>query len=415
MRLTLFLLVVLFLSMALAVGLHNDNGYALLAWGDTSIEMSMAMLVLLTGVLFGLLWLALRLLVGLWRLPARLRAMRRDLRLKKARSWLTRGLIEMSEGRWKDSERSLIRYARYSDTPLPHYLMAARAAQMLGEHERRDNHLRLAYETTPAATVAVLLTQAELQLSDGQHERALATLTRLRELAPTHSFALRLLARLHERRAEWETLHALLPELRRHDAYAGADLEALVKRVTLARLDEAAARADLALTERLWSELPRGLRHDPDLALAYARSLHACDRGDDAEALLRGVLRQHWDDRLVSLYGLLRTSDPAKPLGRAEAWLREHGDTAVLLLACGRLCMRNGLWGKARSYIESSIALGPSAAAWHELAKLLEHTGEGERAAECHQKGLALAVGGESGVEGLPPARAPVQPRSRQA
>lgn len=408
MRLALMLLFVLFISIALAVGLREDNGYALLAWGDTTVEMSMAMLILLTGVLFSLLWLTVRLVVGTWRLPARLRELRRRLRLRKARTWLTRGLIELAEGRWKDGERSLVRYAKYSETPLPHYLMAARAAQMLGEPERRDNWLRLAYETTPAATVAVLLTQAELQLGHRQLERALATLNRLRELAPAHAFALRLLARLHEERGEWQTLFDLLPELRRHDALERNELDALVARVTIRLM----ATAGTTEATALWNNLPRALRHEPDLALAYGQRLHAAGQDEEAESLLRGVLRKHWDDRLVDLYGLLRTADPGRQLGRAEAWLREHGDTPVLLLAAGRLCMRGGLWGKARSYLESSIALGPTAAAWAELAKLLQHTGEPERAAECRQQGLATALGEHPGVTDLPPSRAPVQPRS---
>jgi hypothetical protein len=40
------------------------------------------------------------------------------------------------------------------------------------------------------------------------------------------------------------------------------------------------------------------------------------------------------------------------------------------------------------------------------------HTGEPTRAAECQQKGLALAMGDTPGIQDLPPARTPVQPRS---
>lgn len=412
MRFVALLLALLLLAISLAIGLREDNGYALLSWGDTTVEMSMAMLVLLTGLAFTALWLIVRILVAVWRLPARLRELRKRMRLRRARESLTRGLIEMAEGRWRDSEKSLIRHARHSETPLPHYLMAARAAQMQGAHERRDNHLRLAYETTPAATVAVLLTQAELQLAHKQFERALATLSRLRELAPNHATVLRLLGELYEARGEWESLHALLPELRKRDALDAAGLERLIAVVYRALLADAAARKDTARAESLWSELPRGSRQVPDLALHYADALRSGGRDDDAETLLRGVLRQHWDERLVLQYGLLKTGDASRQLGRAEAWLRERGDTPLLLLTCGRLCMRASLWGKARSYIESSIAAGARPDAWHELSKLLQHTGETERAAECTRKGLLLALGAGAGIEQLPPARPPVQPRS---
>lgn len=412
MRFVALLLAVLFVAISLAIGLREDNGYVLMSWGDTTVEMSLAMLVLLTGLVFTGAWLVIRLLVGIWRLPAGLAALRRRMRLKRARESLTRGLIEMSEGRWRDSEKSLTRHARHSDTPLPHYLMAARAAQMQGAHERRDNHLRLAYETTPAATVAVLLTQAELQLAHKQLERALATLTRLRELAPNHAFVLRLLAQLYETREDWHALHALLPEVRKRDAFEAPGLEAVTTNVYRVMLADAAARKDAARAETLWNELPRPLRQIPDLVFHYAEALRSDGRDDDAETLLRGVLRQRWDDRLALQYGLLRTKDASRQLGRAEAWLRERGDTPVLLLTCGRLCMRGSLWGKARSYLESSIASGPRPDTWHELARLLQHTGEPDRAAECTDKGLLLALGAGTGLDRLPPARSPVQPRS---
>lgn len=405
MRYALALLGILFIAIAVAVSLRTDNGYALLAWGDTTVEMSLAMLALLAVILFTVTWALLRMIVGTWRLPSRLRAMRRRQRLRKAQLSLTRGLIELAEGRWRDGERSLLRYARHSPTPLPHYLVAARAAQLQGEPDRRDHHLKLAYETTPAATIAVLLTQAELQLADAEYERALATLNRLRELAPNHAFALRLLATLHERRDEWDALHALLPDLKRHGAFANEELDALVTRIYRVRLTAAADRGDAEQAGVLWEELPRGLRQTPELVAPYATTLNASGRGDDAEVLLRSVLRQRWDDGLVLQYGQLRTGDPSKQLARAEAWLRERGDTPVLLLTCGRLCMRSGLWGKARSYLESSIAGGPRADTWHELAKLLQHTGEPGAAAESTQRGLLLALGADIGIEKLPPAR----------
>ena len=412
MRYAAALLGVLFIAIVVAVSLRADNGYVLLAWGDTTVEMSLAMLALLATLLFALIWAVLRLLIGTWRLPARLAALRKRQRLRKAQHSLTRGLIEMSEGRWRDGERSLLRYARHSPTPLPHYLVAARAAQMQGEHDRRDNHLKLAYETTPAATTAVLLTQAELQLVDGQYERALATLNRLRELAPNHAFALRLLAQLHERRGEWDALHALLPELRRHDALPDADLDALTARIYRVRIGAAAARGDAEQAAVLWDEVPRTLRQDPTLVAPYASALNAAGRGDDAEMVIRSVLRQRWDDALALQYGQLQTTDAPKQLARAEAWLKERGDTPVLLLTCGRLCMRSGLWGKARSYLESSIASGARAETWHELAKLLQHTGEPEGANEATRRGLLTALGADTGIERLPAVRSSVQPRS---
>ena len=44
----------------------------------------------------------------------------------------------------------------------------------------------------------------------------------------------------------------------------------------------------------------------------------------------------------------------------------------LLLLALGRMCVRQKLWGKAQSYLEASLAIRPSRAAHLELARLFD-------------------------------------------
>jgi HemY protein len=61
-----------------------------------------------------------------------------------------------------------------------------------------------------------------------------------------------------------------------------------------------------------------------------------------------------------------------------------------LLLTLARLCLQAKLWGKARSYLEESIAILPKVAAYQELGLLLEQLGEPDKALECFRTGLGL-------------------------
>jgi len=79
------------------------------------------------------------------------------------------------------------------------------------------------------------------------------------------------------------------------------------------------------------------------------------------ETLLRGALSRRWSDSLVELYGRVTAKDCARQLSSAENWLQEQPSNPVLLLTLGRLCLKNKLWGKARSYLEASIGAAPSA------------------------------------------------------
>jgi HemY protein len=63
-----------------------------------------------------------------------------------------------------------------------------------------------------------------------------------------------------------------------------------------------------------------------------------------------------------------------------------------LLLALGRLCARQQLWGKAQSYLEASVALEPTYAAHLELAQLHERLEHADAARAHHRASLELAV-----------------------
>lgn len=395
MRYVLLLLLAIFAAVGTAVLLREDAGYVLLAYGHWSAELSLASFILLLLIALALLWAALRLLLWLWRLPRRLRELRQRRRLLRARRSLVRGLIDMAEGRFRAGEKQLIRGARHSETPLVHYLMAARAAQKQDAHDRRDEYLHRAYEDTPNATVAVLLTQAELQIAHRQYEHAQATLHRLQELKPGHAYGLKLLSRLNLELADWDGLEALLPRLRKSTAMSGAEVEELEQRVLSERLREHAQPGRGEQLKALWQHIPRRLRHQLPLIRVYVRALLAADDADAAESIIRDTLRWQWDDELVIAYGQARGSAPGKQLARAEAWLKEHGDSAPLLLTAGRLCAAQQVWGKAQEYLEASLALAPRVDTYDALGRLFQATGQPERAMEAFRDGLELSLKGK--------------------
>src|SRR5690606_13388461 len=194
-----------------------DPGYVLISYGQWSVESSLALLLLVIVITFTALYYAIRATKGLVMLPARVRGWQERRRVRKAHSALSRGLLEMAEGRWDSAETTLIKSAPNSDNQLLHYLAAARAAQRQGAPQRRDHYLYLAHKSMPNADVAVGLTQAELQLAHHQMEQALATLTHLRSLAPRHPYVLRMLMKLYRELRDWEHLRDLLPELRKRN------------------------------------------------------------------------------------------------------------------------------------------------------------------------------------------------------
>ena len=110
MRLILAAFVALLLAVVATLWVKEDNGYVLIGYGQWSIEGSLALLTLLGLMLFILLHLSLRVLSRLWHMPERVAEWRRKRRVQRAQRSLTRGLVELAEGRWKVAERHLTRH-----------------------------------------------------------------------------------------------------------------------------------------------------------------------------------------------------------------------------------------------------------------------------------------------------------------
>jgi HemY protein len=109
--------------------------------------------------------------------------------------------------------------------------------------------------------------------------------------------------------------------------------------------------------------------------------------------VLRELIDQSQDATAIRLYGELALDKPLMPLERAEAWLRQRPDDPELLASCARLCLRAELFGKARSYLEASLARRPNAENSLILADLLEQMGEPEAATRCLRESVTRSVG----------------------
>lgn len=411
-RLLLIILVALLLGTGLSLGLAYDLGYIRISLGNYLIETNF--------------WVGLGLVVVLVLLSIFLVGMFRRFRHstglvaswvargneRRARRRTTKGLLALAEGNWPRAQKLLASSADHADTPLINYLAAAQAAFESGDHDAEDDMLRKAFESTPGSSLAVGLTQAQLQLAGNRLEQALATLLRLRKESPHHPFVLKLLKNTYLRLEDWRELSGLLPELRKRSVLSEKELDELERQVWHNLLERAAEDcerqrhddpdASLEPLTRLWDELPKFVRKDEYTIRDYAG--HLARLGDEAQAetLLRKVLRNHWSDELINLFGRLKGDQPEEQLLIAEQWLKDRPNNPELLLALGRLSLRNELWGKAREYFETSLHLKRSRETLAELSRLNAHMGQEQTSIKLMMQGLET----DNGLPKLPMPRA---------
>jgi len=383
----------------LAHFLLQDNGLVTISMRSYVVTMSVPVLVVMLVVAY----FSVRLLIGIWRAPRRLGAGIAERRSRSAGKRLTRGLIHLSEGEWARSERLLTRSIDSGEAPLANYLMAARAAQQQGAIDRRNDWLRRAFENLPDAESAILMTQAQLQLDNNEIEAAIASLARVREKQPHNPIANAMFVRACRDLGDAAGMLAVLPEL------ADADLPEPEKDELACFALESTQRQpefDRSRLDSIWNGLSAKQRRRPRLLAWHARALSKLGDGRAAEAELRKALNKEWHSELAAAYGELRAADTGKQLRHAESWLKGRPDDAALLLATARICMQMQLWGKARSYLESSLSIAPDPGAWAIYGQLLNQLGDEAAASEAFRQGLSIAGKVDLDVPLLAPARA---------
>jgi len=390
MMIRLLLLIIAVLAGVLLV--RDDPGQLLLRYRDYSVETTLAFAVLILVLLVIAMYYSLKFLRGLWHLPGSIKNLSQHRRYDKSRRQLNQGLIDLAEGRFEQAEYHLMRLVDFSESPLVHYLAAARAAQLQGKHDARDNYLKAAHEANPDAGLAIGVTQAELQLAHRQTEQALATLTHLHTVSPKHDYVTMLLARAYHELHDWQALVELLPDVRRKKLLNSSRLQEM-------ELDGYAGVLRLADNsqkeiESTWEKIPKELKSNSRLLRYYIGCFAEKGwYGGGAEQILLKSLDQQWDDELIEVYGRFQARDATTQLMRMEKWLDDYGHNEQLLLALGRTAMRARLWGKAQGYFEASIGACATAAACLGLAELLEQQlQQPEKAVEYYQQGLKLCI-----------------------
>jgi HemY protein len=395
MRFGLFIILILLTGSVAAHFLLENNGYVLINFRGYTVEMSVPVLIFVAFVAY----LAVRSLVRLWQAPRELGEIAARARRRQASKRITKGFIALSEGKLARGERLLTKGASNSDTPLLNYLTAARAAQAQGDRQRRDGWLKMAQDSDGDTRNAVLLTQAELQIAADEYQPARKSLMEIREDQPNHPQALKLLGELLHLEQDWHALTDLLPQLRRVKNIPSRTLEAWTIETFEAQLD--APNLDIDSINAYWNKLPKALRRNVRLLRARIRALVAGNNSELAATEISKTLKSDWDSELAAIYGNLNLPDKDSQLRQTEKWLNQHPEDPVILLAAGRCCIRSKLWGKARSYIESSLAIAPTPAAYHDLGQLMLKLDETAAATTAFAKGLTLSGAGAPDVPRL--------------
>lgn len=367
MRFWTWCLLLLLVAAATAFGwqwIADDPGYVLVRMRGWSLETSVVVAIIALLVawgLFGAIWRLAR-----WPMRAWGRSQRR-----RGRERLAGGLAAFAEGRYAQAERDLGKAAQQPALRGPALLAMARAAHARGEDARATQILDDAAVEAPQAALAQ---RAKFLLERDRSAEALALLRAPAQAATLPPVGWRALIEAALAQGEADAALDALPKLARTQSLAPDAMAAIETRVLVAALEAAPSQARLNTT---WNATSRARRQQPVIVAAFARRAAGFGQVLAAMDEIETAQRREWSETLASAYGELGPAEAATRLRHAEAWLAVAPNSPALLTTLGRLCVEQGLWGKAIQYLERAIAIDGRADAWEALGDA--HAGAGER------------------------------------
>lgn len=394
MKYLLWILLLFAAAVALTVASHNP-GYVLLVYPPYRVEMSLMLFAALSLVAFVSGYGLVRLVLAAVHLPAYVRKFRAERAKVRSRELLDETMAAFFEGRYAAAEKAAAEAMELGDDSVLPPIIAARCAHELREYEKRDAYLAAAERPAGDATMR-LLTATKFLLDQHDAHAALHALHQLRDGGVKgHVGALTLELKAQQQAGDWDEVLRVLGQLEKRSA---VDVTTAAQLRQQAWLEKLRQQTELAGLMSCLKSMPAELKRRSKIAAVAARALIDHEGCVLAQQLLADSLNAQWDSELVALYGDCRSrpggaAETLAQIEQAEKWLKQHKDDAGLLLALGKLCLHQGLWGKAQSYLEASISVAPTQGAYYALAELAERLDKPTESAGYYQKGAELGRG----------------------
>jgi HemY protein len=378
----------LFAVAAAFVSVVHNTAYVLLVYPPYRVELSLTLFAALFLLVFVSVYGLVRLIAGILQLPAYVRKFRADRAQKKSRKLLDEELAAFFEGRYADAEKAATRAMEKGDTSAFHPIIAARSAHELHEFTKRDAYLSAAGDKAKGDPSMRLTTTGRFLLDQHDPRGALDALQELRDSGVTdHLGALTLEMKAHQQADNWNEVLNVLYQIEKRDGIDATQAAQLRQQAWLGLIRQ---QKDLQGLSRCLKNIPADYKRRGKIAAAAARALIRFGGDSLAQQLLTDSLNAQWDSELVAVYGDCHTDDVVAQIKQAEKWLALHSQDAGLLLALGKLCLHQQLWGKAQNYLDASISIAPGPAAYTALAELAEKNGKSGEAFKYRQQAMGI-------------------------
>lgn len=378
MKKVLIFIIVSLMAVICALYIKEDQGYVLLYYKNTIVETSLWMGIILWLTSFFVLHNSLNFIRFCFKLPARSKEFWQKHKQHKVYAETSLGLLKLAEGNFKKAYHALMHSAGLQEKPLINYLTAAKAAQELGDINKRDSCLRKAFECSPKSGLSIGIMQANLQCCNHEYEAALATLNHLQQKYGVNKLVLKQLLEVYINLKDWYKLIKLLPDLKRYKIISEQEIleyEIMAAKHYCAEYGKYnnshissvhELNHDSSLEVFYNKELTKQAKNNYEVVTAYVNSL-LLDTNQDmklvltnkAVAIIEKALSanstKEAEKNLIKLLGaVVYTEEHVRQL---ERLLKSYSYNIELLFVLGKLTMSLEQYDKAYQYLNQASRL----------------------------------------------------------
>ena len=384
----LFWFVGLFAAAVVFAIASHSSAYVQFVYPPYRIEMSFTAFSIVTLLMFAAAYGLIRLMVSFFSLSSKVRKFRLERAQIKSRALLDEMLSAYFEGRYADAEKAAVRAIAKGEKSALHPIIAARSAHELREYKKRDAYLASSEDKKIGDATMRLMATTKFMLEQHDSRAALSALQEMHNRGvKAYPGALSLELKAQQQAGNWDEVLRVLDQLEKKSSI---DMSVAAQMRQEAWQEKIRKQTDLPSLIICLKSVPGKIKKRSKFAVTAARALIQYQSNNLAQKLISDSLEAQWDGELIALYGDCLSDDLMLQIEQAEKWLKRHPQEPGLLLALGKLCIQQKLWGKAQNYLDASVSLLPSHTAYEALGQLAEQMGKQDEASRYFQQALKI-------------------------
>lgn len=368
MKRAIWTLVLLSLAGLFAYGSRRYPGIAQFNFVNFQVSMSIYLFFLLLVfmvVVISLLWHFYRAIMNS---PSRLSAWRAKVQEHRALVAVTDATIALHEGRWAHVEKAAQIASRNSQSKNIAALLGAASAQACQQNASAQEWLGQLDGDQFADAKALQMTQ--IAINQGDLSNALASLDLVSNDSRKHSVRYyELKVQVHAQAQHWHEVLQIAQDKKWSAPVSVKNLWIGRALVALSLSED----SSVAYLQSIYKEIPDEVRADDGVLIPY---LHALLKRGEFSLVRRAIedaQKHQWRPKLLDIYvQAMDDSSQTEQLKMLDIWSSKQSlaqKDPVFLLAAGQLCFKSKIWGQAKNYFQSSLAITPTVKAHYGLAQ----------------------------------------------